>query len=169
VAELDTLGYQVVETQSFTNEVNSALSKLKEKDTRIILGNFNERWARMIFCEAYKLEMYGRKYQWVIMGTYSYKWWQKNEQDNNCTQDDIELALQQTILTDLLPLSTSGEITISGIVSTISAPVSSSSLTVCRPPTSTRRSTTREEVTSTRVSTAILTTASGLSPWRSRR
>ncbi|KAJ3651049.1 hypothetical protein Zmor_017112 [Zophobas morio] len=115
VAELDTLGYQVVETQSFTNEVTTALSKLKEKDTRIILGNFNERWARMIFCEAYKLEMYGRKYQWVIMGTYSNYWWRKNETDGNCTLDEIELALQQTILTDLLPLSTSGEITISGI------------------------------------------------------
>lgn len=38
VAELDTMGYQVVETQSFTNEVTTALSKLKEKDTRIILG-----------------------------------------------------------------------------------------------------------------------------------
>ncbi|RZC34862.1 7tm 3 and/or ANF receptor domain containing protein [Asbolus verrucosus] len=115
VAELDTLGYQVVETQSFTNEVTSALSKLKEKDTRIILGNFNERWARMIFCEAYKLEMYGRKYQWVIMGTYSNNWWRKSESESNCTLDEIEMALQQTILTDLLPLSTSGEITISGI------------------------------------------------------
>lgn len=38
VADLDTLGYQVVETQSFTNEVILALTKLKEKDTRIILG-----------------------------------------------------------------------------------------------------------------------------------
>ena len=71
----------------------------------------------MIFFEAYKLEMYGRKYQWVIMGTYSNYWWRKNETDGNCTLDEIELALQQTILTDLLPLSTSGEITISGIVS----------------------------------------------------
>lgn len=38
MAELDTLGYEVVETQSFTDEVNTALVKLKEKDTRIILG-----------------------------------------------------------------------------------------------------------------------------------
>lgn len=56
VAELDSLGYQVVETQSFTNEVSSALQKLKDKDTRVILGNFNEHWARKIFCEAYKYE-----------------------------------------------------------------------------------------------------------------
>ncbi|XP_076255856.1 gamma-aminobutyric acid type B receptor subunit 2 isoform X1 [Rhynchophorus ferrugineus] len=115
VAELDAVGYQIVETQSFTNEVTTALMKLKEKDTRIILGNFNENWAKHMFCEAYKLEMYGRKYQWLIMGTYSYEWWKKFDPDLNCTLDELETALEQTILTDLLPLSTNGEITISGI------------------------------------------------------
>ncbi|KAJ8953710.1 hypothetical protein NQ314_007320 [Rhamnusium bicolor] len=115
VAELDTMGYQVLETQSFTNEVTSALTKLKEKDTRIILGNFNEKWAREVFCEAYKLKMYGRKYQWIVMGTYSYEWWKRLEPEFNCTLEELETSLEQTILTDLLPLSTSGEITISGI------------------------------------------------------
>ena len=54
VADLDENKLEVVETQSFANEVSSALSKLKEKDVRIILGNFNESWARDIFCQAYK-------------------------------------------------------------------------------------------------------------------
>lgn len=63
--------------------------------------------------------MYGRKHQWVIMGTYSNNWWKKNLEDTNCTLEEIETALQHTLLTDLLPLSTSGEITISGIVSEI--------------------------------------------------
>ncbi|KAK9753076.1 Receptor family ligand binding region [Popillia japonica] len=115
VAELDTLGYLVVETQSFTNEVHTALTKLKNEDTRVILGNFNEYYAREIFCEAYRLEMYGRRYQWIIMGTYSFEWWKKLPSEVNCTIEEIESALEQTILTDLLPLSTSGEITISGI------------------------------------------------------
>ncbi|GLV37062.1 metabotropic GABA-B receptor subtype 2 [Carabus blaptoides fortunei] len=115
VAELDTLGYQVVETQSFTNEVTTALEKLKDKDTRVILGNFNEYWARKIFCEAYRLEIYGRKYQWLIMGTYNLDWWTLGDPENNCTAQDLERALEQTILTDLLPLATSGEITVSGI------------------------------------------------------
>lgn len=61
--------------------------------------------------------MYGRKYQWIIMGTYTYEWWKEEVPDSNCTMENLEDALQQTILTDLLPLSTSGEITISGIVS----------------------------------------------------
>lgn len=70
----------------------------------------------MIFCEAYKLEMYGRKYQWLIMGTYRDQWWKNLDLEMNCTIENIEEALQQTILTDLLPLSTSGDITIAGIV-----------------------------------------------------
>lgn len=54
VAELDSLGLEVVETQSFATDVKEALEKLKEKDVRIILGNFNEYWARKVFCEAYR-------------------------------------------------------------------------------------------------------------------
>lgn len=79
-------------------------------------GNFNEMYARLIFCEAYKLEMFGRKYQWLIMGTYSDEWWKDVDAETNCTIENIEEALQQTILTDLLPLSTSGDITIARIV-----------------------------------------------------
>ncbi|XP_044763812.1 gamma-aminobutyric acid type B receptor subunit 2 isoform X1 [Coccinella septempunctata] len=59
--------------------------------------------------------MFGRKYQWIVMGTYRKKWWTRLEPDLNCTLEELEHALEQTLLTDLLPLSTSGEITISGI------------------------------------------------------
>ena len=42
-------------SQSLTNNVSIAVERLKEQDVRIILGNFNETWARKIFCEAYRL------------------------------------------------------------------------------------------------------------------
>ena len=54
VADLDTMGFEVEETQSFATDVTAAMKKLKEKDIRIVLGNFNETWARRIFCEAHK-------------------------------------------------------------------------------------------------------------------
>lgn len=54
VADLDTMNAEVAETASFANEVASSLRKLKEKDVRIILGNFDESWARKIFCEAHR-------------------------------------------------------------------------------------------------------------------
>ncbi|XP_058796020.1 gamma-aminobutyric acid type B receptor subunit 2 isoform X2 [Phymastichus coffea] len=113
VSDLDLNDIEVVESQSFATEVTSALEKLKDKDVRIILGNFDELWAREIFCQAYKLNMYGRKYQWVIMGMYTYEWWLKA--DVQCAPAELAEALHGTILTDLLPLSTQQQITVSGI------------------------------------------------------
>ncbi|XP_035777625.1 gamma-aminobutyric acid type B receptor subunit 2-like isoform X2 [Anopheles albimanus] len=113
VADLDAMGLDVVETQSFVYDVEESLRKLREKDVRIIYGNFNEFWARRVFCEAYKLDMYGRSYQWLVMGTYGNEWWAEN--DTDCAVDQVATALESTILVDLLPLSTSGDITISGI------------------------------------------------------
>lgn len=115
VAVMDSENITVLETQSFVSDVREALKKLREKDVRIILGNFNEYWARKVFCEAYRLEMFGRSYQWLIMGTYSRNWW-NSTYDTECSPDDLQKALDATILTDLLPLSTTGDITVSGIV-----------------------------------------------------
>nr|XP_026493604.1 gamma-aminobutyric acid type B receptor subunit 2 isoform X1 [Vanessa tameamea] len=112
LADLDSANFLVDESQSFATEVKTALSKLKEKDIRIILGNFNETWALKIFCEAYKLEMYGRAYTWLLLGTYSSKWWTRRAP---CSRRELGAALDTAILTDLLPLSTTGETTVSGI------------------------------------------------------
>ncbi|KFB46262.1 AGAP004595-PA-like protein [Anopheles sinensis] len=113
VADLDAMGLDVVETQSFVYDVEESLRKLREKDVRIIYGNFDEFWARRVFCEAYKLDMFGRSYQWLVMGTYGSEWWTAN--DTDCLVEHVATALESTILVDLLPLSTSGDITISGI------------------------------------------------------
>ncbi|KAK9299421.1 hypothetical protein QLX08_007581 [Tetragonisca angustula] len=113
VADLDDYRMEVVETQSFATEVTSALEKLKEKDVRIILGNFNEAWARRIFCEAHKSGMYGRKYQWVIMGTYAEEWWLRP--GGGCDSPQLVEALHGAILTDLLPITTEKRKTIAGI------------------------------------------------------
>lgn len=48
------MGLDVVETQSFAHDVREALDRLRLKDVRIILGNFNEYWARKVFCEAFR-------------------------------------------------------------------------------------------------------------------
>lgn len=64
LTDLDGYSMEVVESQSFATEVTTALEKLKEKDVRIILGNFNEAWARRIFCEAYR---YANLYNYKII------------------------------------------------------------------------------------------------------
>ncbi|XP_024869295.1 gamma-aminobutyric acid type B receptor subunit 2-like, partial [Temnothorax curvispinosus] len=113
VADLDESKIELVETQSFATEVRTALEKLKERDVRILLGNFNEVWARKIFCEAYRFGLYGRKYQWVIIGTYTREWWLST--NSECDPAELSKALQGVILTDLLPLTTEEQHTTSGI------------------------------------------------------
>lgn len=47
--------FTVDDTQNIAGDVSLPIKKLREKDIRIILGNFNETWARKVFCEAYRL------------------------------------------------------------------------------------------------------------------
>ena len=60
--------------------------------------------------------MHGRKYQWLIVGMYAEEWWLRP--GSGCAPSELSEALQGTILTDLLPLSSQNQITVSGIVST---------------------------------------------------
>ena len=41
---------------------------LQKHGVRIIIGNFYEDKAAVIFCEAFKQKMYGAKYAWIITG-----------------------------------------------------------------------------------------------------
>lgn len=60
--------------------------------------------------------MFGRKYQWVIMGTYAEEWWLRP--GGGCEPVQLAQALHGAILTDLLPITTEKRKTIAGIVST---------------------------------------------------
>lgn len=72
-----------------------------------------------------RFRMFGRKYQWVIMGTYTEEWWLRT--DGGCAPSELAEALDGAILTDLLPLSTERQITVSGIVSIFYRQLSSDS------------------------------------------
>lgn len=54
VAMLEKYNFTVDDTQNIAGDVSLPIKKLREKDIRIILGNFNETWARKVFCEAYR-------------------------------------------------------------------------------------------------------------------
>jgi len=42
--------------------------RFQKHAVRIIVGNFYENKARVIFCEAFELKMFGAKYAWIITG-----------------------------------------------------------------------------------------------------
>ncbi|XP_063854225.1 gamma-aminobutyric acid type B receptor subunit 2-like isoform X1 [Scylla paramamosain] len=131
---LEENSYQIEVTQNIADELKDQLKRLHEKDVRVILGYFDEHWARRIFCEAYRKGMYGKNYQWIITGMYREEWWAlrgTGEEDEDakpivfedepresggggCAVEDIMTALEGCIMTDLLPLSSSLERTVSG-------------------------------------------------------
>ena len=64
--------------------------------------------------------MDGKKFQWLIVGMYQDKWWEKNLEDTTCTAAEIQKALIGTMVLDILPLASNEDITISRRVSFIS-------------------------------------------------
>ena len=87
------------------------------KDSRILLGNFNESWARSVFCDAYHKGVYGPKFQWMIVGMYSEEWWLKDDNSTSCSPDQIQKALMGVMVMDIQALASREEITVSGRVS----------------------------------------------------
>lgn len=54
----------------------------QELDTRIIIGSFSQELAPKIFCEVFKLKMFGADYAWILHESMRTTWWQ-NADDNN--------------------------------------------------------------------------------------
>ncbi|XP_063543454.1 gamma-aminobutyric acid type B receptor subunit 2 [Cydia strobilella] len=50
------------------SDFKEQLKQLKELDTRIIIGSFSQEMIPKIFCEAFKLGMWGAEYAWVVAG-----------------------------------------------------------------------------------------------------
>lgn len=89
----------------------------QEKDVRIILGNFDEEWALLLFCEAYREKMIGRKYQWLLTGFSEAKLWHFYQQKGStCTKQELLIAMDGYIITDITPVTRSQHRTISGLM-----------------------------------------------------
>ena len=68
-----------------------------------------------IFLQAYKQQVFGNKYVWIIVGWYNEDWWKKR--DVECNGEQLLEAAANLIETYPLPLSSSTEPTISKRVS----------------------------------------------------
>ncbi|KAK2188874.1 hypothetical protein NP493_117g04006 [Ridgeia piscesae] len=109
-------GIEILTSESFSNDPREKVRNLKRHSVRVIVGNFYENKARVIFCEAYKEKMYGPKYAWIITGFYTRMWW-KNKDVNfphDCTVEQLEEAIQGYFTADANPNSLSQSPGISG-------------------------------------------------------
>lgn len=84
---------------------------------RIILGNFDEEWALLLFCEAFRERMTGRKYQWILTGVSEDKLWQYyKSRGSSCSEQELLVAMDGYITTDITTVTRSQQPTISGMV-----------------------------------------------------
>ncbi|XP_070555926.1 gamma-aminobutyric acid type B receptor subunit 2-like [Ptychodera flava] len=101
-------GINILTSESFTVDPSEQVKNLKEKNARIILGNFYEDMARRVFCEVYKQKMYGKHYAWILLGWYSYHWWTKEDDNIDCTPEQLFQAIDGYIATENIDLSIYG-------------------------------------------------------------
>ncbi|XP_052799052.1 gamma-aminobutyric acid type B receptor subunit 2-like [Mya arenaria] len=114
---LEKADIEIVKSVAFVNDPEHAIKELKMADVRIIIGNFDEQMARLVFCHAYQNGMYGPKYQWIILSGYRKNWWTFADPAYNmtCSLAELNTTVYGYIATDILPLSSSRRRTESGL------------------------------------------------------
>ncbi|XP_033634882.1 gamma-aminobutyric acid type B receptor subunit 2-like [Asterias rubens] len=85
--------FTVIISESFLTDPLDALKRLKAEDARIIATSFYEEEAKKVFCSAYKLDMYGANYVWMIPGYYSANW-QDDVEGLDCTAEQLREATE---------------------------------------------------------------------------
>ncbi|XP_070566244.1 gamma-aminobutyric acid type B receptor subunit 2-like [Ptychodera flava] len=112
---LESVGKKLILVASFTEDPEKAVKDVKDSGARIILGYFDERMARRIFCQAFKNRVFGSRYVWIIPGWYSENWWDDIDLQSECTLQQVTEAIRGYLATDMLSLAKTEEPTVSGL------------------------------------------------------
>ncbi|XP_022093142.1 gamma-aminobutyric acid type B receptor subunit 1-like [Acanthaster planci] len=112
--ELSLNNLSLVAKESFASgETPSAqLRNLKDKDARIIVSSAYTEGYKLMFCEAFRLEMYGPRYVWMIDSWNSLYWW-KNVTHLGCSEQEMYQVVQHHVGTVFLNMRTDTERTAS--------------------------------------------------------
>ncbi|XP_024114143.1 gamma-aminobutyric acid type B receptor subunit 2 isoform X2 [Oryzias melastigma] len=68
VRQLQKVGIRLAAAEGFSEDACGGLKKLKDEDVRIIVGFFREDFASEVFCCAYRQNLFGARYQWIVAG-----------------------------------------------------------------------------------------------------
>ncbi|KAI3360890.1 hypothetical protein L3Q82_012903, partial [Scortum barcoo] len=104
---------QLVSTQSLSEDVCSSLRRLKESDVRIIIGHFEEDSASEVFCCAYRLNLFGPRYQWLVVDGGA-AGWRLERPVSGCTADSLLTAADGSIRLQIRQISRTNAAGVSG-------------------------------------------------------
>lgn len=115
IRELDLITNLTVSRSIFENQTSdqysSILDEFKTLDIKIVIGIFDTNTTIKLFCEIAKKNMYGKNYQWIIVGSYNNEFYDLNYYANrtSCTLDQLTLALNGTLQTRFVEYSHESE------------------------------------------------------------
>ncbi|XP_041650235.1 gamma-aminobutyric acid type B receptor subunit 2-like [Cheilinus undulatus] len=104
---------QVLSSESLSADVCSSLRRLKETGVRIIIGQIEEGSLSEVFCCAYRLSMFGPRYQWLVVGG-GVDGWRLGWQLSGCPVQDLLTAADGSIRLQTRRLSNTNTAGISG-------------------------------------------------------
>ncbi|XP_063700563.1 gamma-aminobutyric acid type B receptor subunit 2 [Culicoides brevitarsis] len=97
VTELERANISCTATITFAEtDFKEQIRLLKDLDTRIIIGSFSQKLAPIIFCEAYKLSMYGSDYAWMVQEDLGSSWWFQSTDE--CTVKQLQNVVENMII-----------------------------------------------------------------------
>ncbi|XP_033627262.1 uncharacterized protein LOC117290084 [Asterias rubens] len=95
---LKTEDIDLISSESFDEDPINQIANLKQLDARIILVNMYEDKARRVFCEAWRQNMTGPGYVWLLLGWYSMQWWTvRDDSITRCTTEEIKNAVEGSL------------------------------------------------------------------------
>ncbi|XP_014677860.1 PREDICTED: gamma-aminobutyric acid type B receptor subunit 1-like [Priapulus caudatus] len=108
-------GFDILAWETFESDPTFAVQLLKKVDARIIVAHCYQETARKVFCEAYKLGLYGPKYVWFLVGWYNSEWWMTPDSSINCTSSQLGRVAENYISTQGLAVDPISHQTINGM------------------------------------------------------
>jgi hypothetical protein len=101
-----TVSRSIFENQT-SDQYYSILNEFVNLDIKIIIGIFDTNTTVKLFCEIFKLHMYGKNYQWIIVGSYNNELYNLNYYANStdCTMEQIFIALNGSLQTRVVEYS----------------------------------------------------------------
>ncbi|KAI4896892.1 hypothetical protein NFI96_031593 [Prochilodus magdalenae] len=97
-------GVSLADSQQFSDDPCAAVKTLKEKDVRIVIGQFDEFSAAKVFCCVHQLDMFGNKYQWILSGWSETSWW-THTGTSSCSAQSVLNAMEGAVSVDFETLS----------------------------------------------------------------
>ncbi|XP_072015945.1 gamma-aminobutyric acid type B receptor subunit 1-like [Amphiura filiformis] len=115
---LEEANITVLTSETFASEdPYHQVQNLKNVDAKIIISNMYASKGRRTLCEAYRNNLIGPGYMWLMVGWYPKKWWEVEDDTVTCSMEEMRRAARSTyyISTESLQLSTSPDITVADI------------------------------------------------------